>query len=143
MFIRRKCSDRPSIYNCRTSVGEGATHFYAVADILGLLPDGILGVPWFQLKLASGPTWDRGIRSQDRRFLSEISEDKRYLEELVARLDGSEGLGGVRREAETALDFLQERRNFWSQQQPDYGRYKNYTSNWKKIKILKKTEMIK
>ena len=103
----------------------GASEFLDSAreDVLSVLPTGILGVPWFQLRaaLSQRDAKDMEDKRRDKRFLSQYAEDKKYLENLEGRVEGWKEMGGVKKEVEGALDFLQERRDFWSQQKPDYA----------------------
>ena len=57
----------------------------------GKLPTNIMSVPWHQLKsMVDREESIKEARSKDRKFLSEMAGDKRYLEKLAGEFD-SEG----------------------------------------------------
>ena len=54
------------------------------------------------------------------------------------RMTDMDGGAGVTKEAETALDYLAERREFWSQQRPDYqGQVRRSVSSTREDKNIK------
>jgi len=114
------------------SLGEAAGLFFQnIGEVLHRVPSSFLGVSWFKLKSlvseeASIGSFEQSAgsrlrtRQRDRKFLNQIAEEKIYLEDLMSRLSCLEGGDAVAGEAEAALDFIQDRREFWSQQKPDY-----------------------
>ena len=58
-------------------------------------------------------------------------------QDLLLRITDMEGGVCVAKEAETALDYLSDRREFWSQQKPDYqaaGKHRASLENKKTLK---------
>merc|ERR1719414_160018 len=84
-------------------------------------------MPWHKLKnLVAVKDSKVGARVKDRKFLSELATDKHYLEGLIKSLgdekgsDANRGTQGLVTELNSSLNFLNDRRDFWAQQQPDY-----------------------
>ena len=110
------------------TVGTAADCFFRSIDtVLKQVPDSFLKASWWELKpliRAQGSLGPRHLaRREDKRCLERMALDKRYLENLVPRIQGlvGEQEDGVVAESQAALDFLEERREFWSQQRPDYS----------------------
>ena len=71
-------------------------------------------------------------KKKDRKFLEALASDKQYLEGIIKKIslpvtkstakDANSNLAtqSILVEAENALGFLRDRREFWSQQKPDY-----------------------
>ena len=68
------------------------------------------------------------FQARDRKFLGDLASDKFYLEDVLDKLDENKhlnnihGCGKVRGKIRDTLGYLNERRDFWSQQNPDYAR---------------------
>ncbi|XP_023321819.1 uncharacterized protein LOC111696448 isoform X2 [Eurytemora carolleeae] len=115
------------------AVGDCATSFFQnVGQVLDLLPRGFLGVPWFQLKtlLSERKEENKRVKSarhqirsdsrQDKKFLHQLANDKAFLQDLVIKLEDKHVSQKIVKEARGAAQYLSERREFWSQQNPRY-----------------------
>ena len=65
------------------------------------------------------------LQVKDRKFLGEMASDKQYLEGILHKLSSQKNLENpcqkkVKSQAQEALDYLIERRDFWAQQNPEY-----------------------
>ena len=93
-----------------------------------------VGMSWYTLKNQMEDNESKKITmKKDRKFLEALASDKYYLEGLIKKISlpnkskaASSGVDTnlatqlIVSEAGNALGFLQDRREFWSQQKPDY-----------------------
>ena len=116
------------------AVGSTTIQYFRNLDrIIKLMPVNIMGLPWYKLKDRVDRQETRiSKKRKDKKFLEGLAKDKHYLEGLIKKVspsnnkavvnNGSSNLATkvILNEAETALEFLKDRREFWSQQKPDY-----------------------
>ena len=116
------------------AVGSTTVQYFRNLDhIINLMPVNIMGLPWYKLKDCVEREETRiSRRRKDKKFLEGLAYDKQYLEGIIKKLSPTKNKGMISnnnnnlatklilKEAETALEFLKERREFWSQQKPDY-----------------------
>ena len=140
------------------AVGSTKTHyFHNLSKVIDLMPINLMGIEWYKLKDYIEKNETRvGKKKKDRRFLDRLAADKYYLESIIEKVAhaptksksnknisvNSNNLATnlIVNEAQTALNFLDERREFWSQQNPDCKKLKGKTNqepekqqNWNKI----------
>ena len=140
------------------AVGSTKTHyFHNLSKVIDLMPINLMGIEWYKLKdyIEKNETCV-GKKKKDRRFLDRLAADKYYLESIIEKVapaptksksnkSNSASINSVAtnlivNEAQTALNFLEERREFWSQQNPDCKKSKDKVNqepekpqNWNKI----------
>ena len=106
------------------------------------MPINLMGIEWYKLKdyIEKNETCV-GKKKKDRRFLDRLAADKYYLESIIEKVapaptksksnksncvsSNSVATNLIVNEAQTALNFLEERREFWSQQNPDCKKSKS------------------
>ena len=119
------------------AVGSSKTNYFRnLNQIINVMPVNLMGIPWYKLKdyIDKNETYI-GRKKKDRKFLDRLAADKHYLESIIVKVSprpeksktGNTKLATTNLatkkivyEAQTALNFLEERREFWSQQIPDY-----------------------
>ena len=140
------------------AVGSTKTHyFHNLSKVIDLMPINLMGIEWYKLKdyIEKNETCV-GKKKKDRRFLDRLAGDKYYLESIIEKVapapaksksnknisfnSNSLATNLIVNEAQTALNFLEERREFWSQQNPDCKKSKEKPNqepekqqNWNKI----------
>ena len=110
-------------------------YFRNLQDIINRMPVNIMGMSWYKLKDYIEQEEDSlSKKRKDRKFLEGLAPDKRYLEGMIKKLSAPSGRSKIKgpttnlatksilNEAEKALGFLEDRREFWSQQKPDYDK---------------------
>ena len=124
------------------AVGSTSVQYFRNLDkIVTLMPINIMTMPWCNLKEYVEKDQTTAVKKQkDRKFLEALASDKKYLEGMLDKLSIPPGGFGstkkkgfnkpvtytnpatkcIVKEVKTALDFLEDRRDFWSQQKPDY-----------------------
>ena len=107
------------------AVGPAASNYFKhLEKFLYRIPSNIMGLPIFQLiKITDANTESSKVK--DKKFLGDLAGDKTYLESILEKLSVQTTLETsatkrVKVQAENALNYLIERRDFWSQQNPDY-----------------------
>ena len=116
------------------AVGSTTVQYFRNLDsIINMMPINIMNMSWYKLKNYMDTKEDKLMkRKKDRKFLEALASDKQYLEGIIKKIalpssksstkDANSILAtqSILIEAENALGFLQDRREFWSQQKPDY-----------------------
>ena len=141
------------------AVGSTKTHyFHNLSKVIDLMPINLMGIEWYKLKdyIEKNETCV-GKKKKDRRFLDRLAADKYYLESIIEKVapaptksksnknNSNNNMNNaatclIVNEAQTALNFLEERREFWSQQNPDCKKLKDKPNqehekqqNWNKV----------
>ena len=140
------------------AVGSTKTHYFGnLHQVVDLMPINLMGIPWYKLKdyIDKNETCV-GKKKKDRRFLQRLAADKYYLQSIIEKVspapkkskssktsnqnNNSLATNLIVNEAQTALNFLEERREFWSQQNPDCKKIEEKANpepekpqNWNKI----------
>ena len=143
------------------AVGSTKTHYFQnLHKVIDLMPVNLMGIEWYKLKDYIDKNETRvGKKKKDRRFLDRLASDKYYLESIIEKVAPSTTKSKSNKisnsnnsernniasnliinEAQTALNFLEERREFWSQQNPDCKKIEDKANqkpekqeNWSKI----------
>ena len=116
------------------AVGSTTVQYFRNLDeIIDLMPVNIMGMSWITLKKHMNESETKKIKKKkDRKFLEALASDKQYLEGIIKKIslpksksmpmEANKHLAtqSIVSEAQNALGFLQDRREFWSQQKPDY-----------------------
>lgn len=116
------------------AVGSTTVQYFRNLDvIIDMMPVNIMGMSWYKLKNYMDQKEDKLLKKKkDRKFLEALASDKQYLEGIIKKIslpsrksrakDANINLAtqSILIEAENALGFLEDRREFWSQQKPDY-----------------------
>ena len=108
-------------------------YFRNLDEIIHLMPVNIMGMSWYKLKNTMNDNETKKIKKKkDRKFLEALASDKQYLEGIIKKISLPKSKSSTTEtnkhsvtqsivsEAQNALGFLQDRREFWSQQKPDY-----------------------
>ena len=116
------------------AVGSTKTKYFRnLNHIVKVMPVNLMSIPWYKLKdhLDKEET-SLGKKKKDRKFLDRLAVDKHYLQGIIEKvsptqkkskpkkIDNNPATALIVSEAQDALDFLEERREFWSTQNPDY-----------------------
>ena len=130
------------------AVGSTKTpYFRDLNKIVNQMPVNLMGIPWYKLKdyIEKDETCV-SRKKHDKKFLDRLAVDKQYLEDIIEKVaptkrksksnatskpNQSLSTTLIINEAKTAVEFLEERREFWSQQNPD---------NPKKLREQKETQ---
>lgn len=114
------------------AVGSRTVQYFRNLDeIIHLMPVNIMGMSWYHLKneMNDNETKKR-IKKKDKKFLEALAADKQYLEGIIKKISSPKNKSismdmnkhlvtqSIISEAQNALGFLQDRREFWSQQKP-------------------------
>ena len=109
------------------SIGPQAGNFFKkVEKIICKIPTSFMGLEWDKLKTQL-EKHTRESKARDRKFLGDLASDKFYLEDVLDKLgehtilNNTHGCENVRGKIGDTLVYLNERREFWSQQNPNYG----------------------
>ena len=118
------------------AVGSTDVQYFRDLDaMIDIMPINIMGMSWHELKTGMNDSETKKMKKKkDRKFLEALASDKQYLEGIIKKINRTNPKTkttshDVRKqlvshaivsEAENALGFLQDRREFWSQQKPDY-----------------------
>ena len=124
------------------AVGSTKTQYFRnLNNIIDQMPVNLMGIPWYKLKdyIDKNETYTER-KKKDRKFLDRLAVDKHYLESIIEKVSPRQEKSKhsasrlnnatlatklIVYEAQTALHFLEERREFWSQQNPDYPNKNN------------------
>ena len=107
------------------AVGPSASvYFKHLEKFLFKIPTNIMGLPFFKLQKVMESSSAKN-KFQDKKFLGDLASDKYYLEGILTKLSTqttlkTEARSKIKKEAQGALNYLIERRDFWAQQNPDY-----------------------
>ena len=116
------------------AVGSTTVQYFRNLDtIVNMMPVNIMGMSWYKLKDYMDMKEDKALKKKkDRKFLEALASDKQYLEGMIKKIalpvskstakgaNSNLATQSILIEAENALGFLRDRREFWSQQKPDY-----------------------
>lgn len=116
------------------AVGSTTVQYFRNLDaIIHLMPLDIMSMSWYKLKHQMNDNETKTIkRKKDKKFLDALALDKQYLEGIIKKVSSTKNKSmsmetnkhlvtqSIVSEAQNALGFLQDRRDFWSQQKPDY-----------------------
>ena len=118
------------------AVGSSDVQYFRDLDVMiDLMPVNIMGMSWHKLKNEMNDSETKKMKKKkDRKFLEALASDKQYLEGIIKKINKTNPKSksnqleinkhlvsqSIVSEAENALGFLQDRREFWSQQKPDY-----------------------
>ena len=84
------------------AVGPQVSHYFKNLDkiLVHITKTNILGLPWHKVRNVCAPKdTGRGAKVKDRKFLSELATDKRYLEGLAKNLKNeNSGVGQIQKE---------------------------------------------
>ena len=120
------------------AVGSTKTpYFRDLNKIVNQMPVNLMGIPWYKLKdyIEKDETCV-SRKKNDKKFLDRLAVDKHYLEDIIEKVAPSKRKSKMTsslaekqyqslattliiNEAKTGVEFLEERREFWSQQNPD------------------------
>ena len=83
-------------------MGPQVSHYFKNLDkiLVHITKTNILGLPWHKVRNVCAPKdTGRGAKVKDRKFLSELATDKRYLEGLAKNLKNeNSGVGQIQKE---------------------------------------------
>ena len=109
------------------SIGPQAGNFFKkVEKIIYKIPTSFMGLEWDKLKTQL-EKHTKESKARDRKFLGDLASDKFYLEDVLDKLgehtilNNTHGCENVRGKIGDTLVYLNERREFWSTQNPNYG----------------------
>ena len=116
------------------AVGSTTVQYFRNLDgIIHLMPVDIMGMSWYKLKHEMNDNETKKIKKKkDKKFLEALAFDKQYLEGIIKKVSSPKNKSismetnkhlvtqSIVSEAQNALGFLQDRREFWSQQKPVY-----------------------
>ena len=118
------------------AVGSNDVQYFRDLDsMIELMPINIMGMSWHELKTGMNDSETKKMKKKkDRKFLEALASDKQYLEGIIKKINKTSPktkttslevkkhlvTQSIVSEAEGALGFLRDRREFWSQQKPDY-----------------------
>ena len=119
-------------------------YFRNLDDIIHLMPVNIMAMSWCKLKNQTNDNETKKIKKKkDRKYLDALAVDKQYLEGIIKKVSSSKNkpisketnkhlvTQSIVSEAQNALGFLQDRRDFWSQQKQVDAAKKNLHSESK------------
>ena len=124
-----RSKERQDIVNGITRAEQAIKNFrfyFGDRGVIDKLPGGILGLPWTKINRPGciGGRED-GIKEAIRRGQNVTAEDdEKFLKKLIGRVDVLNSMGNVQLEAQHALEFLEERKDFWAKQKTQSGKFK-------------------